>query len=504
MSDKEQPSEQLTVFYDGDCALCTSIACERKAKQKTIVLRNLRTETLPQDIPLADAERELIVQDSTGKTYRNIDAVFKLFERHRWIRGIAKVASSSFLRPLFQAGYTWIAANRSFLIGPRAPLYWLKWIACLGFLASAALCWPLWIDVRSYPTVPLLSSLPPLPLVLNVGLLIVVISTFILAVFSSKPRWFLWTGLAIVGLLCVFDQSRWHPWVLDYSFLLAVLAVFSWKAKDTAGYERSLRAVYLILGGIYFFSGLQKAHSHFINETFPWFIEPLIHTAPFLKSSLIRLGVFVPLAEMAIGLAILTKRFRRVGLFSAALMHAFIFLLMGPFGRNWNVVVWPWTIAMLLINIILAIRPSTDTIWQLLKPTQYWLQRMLLLVFFILPPLSFVNVWDSYLSQALYSGNITEAVLIIPATQISSLPPATRPHLTQNGTTAELLFSDWSLSEVHTPPYPETRIFKAISKSLCQSMEHTNEVVLYIQERRLWNNSSQTRFSCEELLANER
>ena len=47
-----------------------------------------------------------------------------------------------------------------------------------------------------------------------------------------------------------------------------------------------------------------------------------------------------------------------------------------------------------------------------------------IVLFAILPGLSFFNLWDSYLSSALYSGNLTEAQIYLSDAGKSSLPLA--------------------------------------------------------------------------------
>ena len=48
------------------------------------------------------------------------------------------------------------------------------------------------------------------------------------------------------------------------------------------------------------------------------------------------------------------------------------------------------------------------------------------LLFAILPAFSFLNLWDSYLSSALYSGNLTEAQIYLSDAGKASLPAPIR------------------------------------------------------------------------------
>ena len=91
-------------------------------------------------------------------------------------------------------------------------------------------------------------------------------------------------------------------------------------------------------------------------------------------------------------------------------MHVFILAMFGPFGHNWNNIIWrgrpQWRAS------IFCFSPARSV----LRP-RFILEQSIpyhvgvLVLFAILPFLSFVNLWDSYLSSARYSGNLTEATI---------------------------------------------------------------------------------------------
>jgi TRAP-type C4-dicarboxylate transport system permease small subunit len=112
-----------------------------------------------------------------------------------------------------------------------------------------------------------------------------------------------------------------------------------------------------------------------------------------------------PFIQVAFALGLLTRRFRRVSLIAAVAMHVFILAMFGPLGLNWNKIIWPWTAAMAVLDILLFTSKQEfswrDIVWSGRHPYH----GGVLVVFIGLPLLSFVNLWDSYLSAALYSGN---------------------------------------------------------------------------------------------------
>ncbi len=82
-------------------------------------------------------------------------------------------------------------------------------------------------------------------------------------------------------------------------------------------------------------------------------------------------------------------------------MHACILLAIGPLGHNANTVVWPWNIAMILFLLLLFRHGDPSASEILWGSTRF--HRMALALLGLAPALSFFNVWDSYLSAALYS-----------------------------------------------------------------------------------------------------
>ncbi len=99
----------------------------------------------------------------------------------------------------------------------------------LGFAAGFLLSHRLWISSRSYPLIPIIHGLHPIPFPLDyvcAGLLFFLLWSI---GFASKPRPFIVSFAVLLVFLAIFDQTRWQPWVYLYLFLLLALGCFSWK-----------------------------------------------------------------------------------------------------------------------------------------------------------------------------------------------------------------------------------------------------------------------------------
>ena len=79
---------------------------------------------------------------------------------------------------------------------------------------------------------------------------------------------------------------------------------------------------------------------------------------------------------------------------------------------------------------------------------------LVVLLFGIMPGFNFVGLWDSYLSAALYSGNLIVADIYISPTVYQRLPPEIQRYCQRNGVRYQVDVDTWSLEELNVPPYP--------------------------------------------------
>src|SRR5262249_21312006 len=140
-----------------------------------------------------------------------------------------------------------VAASRHVLSGAMSRLLWLKLTVVSAFCLGLAMSWRLWIGPREFPTAPvsdlLASSLYPVDVVLFAALFAAAGGIIV----SAKPQKFIFAFLGSIAVFCLFDQTRWQPWVYQYGALLAALALFSWNGADTSGQRRTLNIARLIV-----------------------------------------------------------------------------------------------------------------------------------------------------------------------------------------------------------------------------------------------------------------
>jgi hypothetical protein len=158
-----------------------------------------------------------------------------------------------------------------------------------------------------------------------------------------------------------------------------------------------------------------------------------------------------------------------------------------------------------LVVILFGGVPALEAGRLLWGPPRAVFAKVVLLLFGVMPLLSFVGRWDLYLSSALYSGNTPRATLEFGDEFYRSLPERVRevcyPWDPPGRDGVALL--DWSMAEMNVPPYPAERVLRRVGREVARraSTQGDREVVLQIDGRPDRNRvRKSTRLSSGELL----
>src|SRR5262249_515378 len=121
-------------------------------------------------------------------------------------------------------------------------------------------------------------------------------------------------------------------------------------------------------------------------------------------------------------------------------------------------------------------------------------------LFAVLPFLSFSNFWDSYLSAALYSGNLTEAQIYTTDAGKASLPSEIRSYLVHTSPDTNVLnMQRWAIEDLNVTPYPETRCYRKIAKGVCNRLRDPAQLVLIVREQRMFRSMPEAGYRCWQL-----
>ncbi len=377
-------------------------------------------------------------------------------------------------------------------LGPAWRLFWLKAVLACGMLGGFLLSPNLWLAERDYPLCPIAELLPNVPPPLDrvwFGTLLVLL--VVIAVTPSS-RWWIGIFVGLAGLLSLWDQSRWQPWFYQYLFMLAAF-IFPLK-----GCEQPLTTGRLIMAATYVWSGLQKCNASFLADVCPWLLEPILSESA--RGFIWPGGLVIPFIEAGMGIGLLVPKLRMTALILVLVMHAALLFCLGPLGHDWNRVVWPWNLAMMAMAVILFWRTPAISFRAIVWPSTPY-SRLVLLLFGVMPFFSFLGLWDSYLSAALYSGNEIQGDVIISPKVHDRLVKAIQRHCEAQGGTFVVDLDSWAVEELGVPGYPARRVFRCVARSFCALAAEPADVVLLIHEPPHWRTGirRQTREDCGAL-----
>ncbi|MGE3821322.1 MAG: hypothetical protein AB7I30_18050, partial [Isosphaeraceae bacterium] len=249
--------------------------------------------------------------------------------------------------------------GRPILDPPRwSPTRRLR-LALGGFTAvMMGLSWPLWINPVDIPAVPFWPHVPqpirPIDWGVFLGALVAI------GWFATGRSWRVpfFGGLALLFFLILNDQHRFQPWIYQFAMTGSLLAGL----PEREGL-RYCRLWYVLL---YFHSGLSKLDVSFRDELGLLFITTLLRPLglePREWSALVRTLVVLtlPLGELLVAGALLTSKFRRVGLLGATVTHLGLIGVLGPLGLDHSPIVLVWNLAVLIQVWIAFTRRSNQT-----------------------------------------------------------------------------------------------------------------------------------------------
>jgi uncharacterized membrane protein YphA (DoxX/SURF4 family) len=351
-------------------------------------------------------------------------------------------------------------------------------ITAIACLASMLLCHNLWLEDRNFPTVPVLHLFTlkhPYDFVLPIiaGILLIFIALL------RNPQKLLVVFIIAASLLWILDTNRWQPWFYQYCLMFFILAFFNYRCDDTRQQQVIVTTFKLMIAAVYFWSGLQKLNPNFPADTFPWLMEPITkHLSEGSINNFRFLGYAFPLLEICTGICLLIPALRRPAVVLSLLMHVFILFVLSPLGHNYNPVVWPWNIAMMIFVFILFYNDHPFGINDIRNIFSYRSAVLVTVLFVMMPLFNFFNSWDSYLSHNLYSGNTSNGIIIISEEVKQKLPRHIQNYVFADGEQFQINIKYWCMKELGVPAYPEKRNFEAVTGNIHNFSNDSSQVFL--------------------------
>jgi len=348
------------------------------------------------------------------------------------------------------------------------------------FFIAKIISWKLWLTNRRFPLIPAFDFLQ----IVSPGthLLLYTTSIILLLLVIIKPQQYklLSTVIIVEVLSCILDQNRWQPWEYQYVFMLFILLVNRNNEKNI------LFMLLIVICSTYFYSGLQKVNPHFIKQVWGHTVlRDFLHLPSniTLQSNILRLGYFLPLLEITLGIGLLLKKTRRIAIYTLLAMHILILMLIGPFGLWYNIIVWPWNLAMMAF-LLIFLKQNIDTpdISSLISQK---VNLLILIVCIIFPLLNFWGYWDFYFSSSLYSGRIDICYIELhhPDKNFELKEFYRKKNATDTVANKEMiLLQDWALKELNTPPCPQVRVYKKIKTEWQKRYPNVNATFWFLDK----------------------
>tara|TARA_R110001632_G_scaffold89433_4_gene192837 strand:- start:4379 stop:5554 length:1176 start_codon:yes stop_codon:yes gene_type:complete len=336
-------------------------------------------------------------------------------------------------------------------------------IIVVTFILSFFISFNLWGNDRSFPLFPVFDldiQTNWIHKIIQYGFLVV---AFICFVFPKKLM--IRSMLIILVLFIFLDQLRLQPWVY---FLSICILPFAFKNKESSSIQY-LRIVFIL---VYIWSGIQKINPNFI----PFIFESILVDGFNLRgveiiSILKRFGYIFPIIEISIGILILLKKTRKIGVLLITITHIFILYYL-IFGIKGNYVIIPWNIFMMIGGFLLFYQKKDP-----LKMPKNSFLKITLLIVAILPIGYLIGEIDKSVSFSLYDGKLKSLYLLENKTQENSIN--FYKTLIKKGSIKD--FNAWSFNEMNVPFYPEDRFIRQL-----QLLEIDSEKNYLLTEIPLW------------------
>ncbi len=362
------------------------------------------------------------------------------------------------------------------MLHPEKRLKQVMRLLFLGWITAKSMSLGLWLKDRALPTAPV-TALTDWPAPVHFILLAVSMTLLLLLIVfpSRKPLIAALLGAELIA--CLADQMRWQPWEYQYLFTLLIFLLHRGDAR------RTLAAIALIMACTYLYSGLGK-----LNEGYLVLIWDRLFLQHVFKLNLalrqnwwVFHGGYVTAAiEILLAAGLFFPRTRKLAAWGTIAMHLLILYALGPLGTDYNRVVWPWNVLMIILLILLFIRPR-ETVMTKPLAIQGW-NRLVILFWMCLPALNYFGWWDNYLSCRLYSGHLPHMAFCLknPEQQPELMPflSAADGYKVCSGD-AMVNFQNWSMKELGVPPYPELRVYKQVARRWLEKHPDTGTRVEY-------------------------
>lgn len=377
--------------------------------------------------------------------------------------------------------------------------HWVYIVVTLGFLSQIFLSQSLWYDVnRQFFLVPMFSFLPldvgnSGNMVLFIGLLVSLIVTgFYFKKIGLIPI------ILLIAILMLQDITRIQAW--SYQYFLTFLVLFiDWDERI----EKSLPVLQWIMIFTYFWSGIQKFNPHYVEAVHPWLFSAFEWSKPFAEIG--KWAYWTAAFEALVGVGLIFQRTRKIAIIAGLGMHFFILLMIGPWGEDWNSVVYPWNIVMMCLLVVLFFRQpkNAEITPTLLKIPNTKTQWFIIVVLGILPVFNIFTRFPETISMTMYNGATSELSVYFNENETPDcIPQQATEAIYQTRNSNQLSLDDWGIEELNVPIYDLPTYAEKVAKQFCDCVKDKQNAGVKITNVKRWTRDDYViweRIECKDL-----
>ena len=373
-------------------------------------------------------------------------------------------------------------------------------VITLGFLSQILLSKSLWLDSnRQFFHVPMFDFIAlDFGNIGNIILFAGLLLSLVFALFYYKKS-ILLTAIVLFAILMLQDITRIQAWSYQY-FWTFIILFFSWRTSK----ESAVVALQYIMIFTYLWSGLQKFNPHYVEVVHPWLFGVYRWSEPFAEIG--NWAYASALFEALVGIGLIFEKSRKLSVFCGIGMHAFILIMIGPWGEDWNSVVYPWNIVMMALLLLLFWRKPKEkqpfiTLFQLPQKSTQWLA---LILFGVLPAFNFFTKFPETISMTMYNGATSELSIFFDEPETPDcIPDAAQKDIYPFAHGYYLSLDKWGLSELNVPIYDLPTYAEKFGKQFCNCIDNKEKAGIKITNVKRWTRENyiiEAQLNCLDLL----
>ncbi len=350
-------------------------------------------------------------------------------------------------------------------------------LSCLFWIFTKLFSYKLWHTDRLFPLIPPFDFLENIPNAVHQILFWTAILGITLILFFPKQKLVLAITICIEFCSCILDQNRWQPW--EYQYFITLLFLFFYRQNP----KQFLHYFAFMVIIIYVNSGLHKLNGGFLFHV--WENMILRRFLGFESNQIQNIwihyaGLLLGLIEVIASLGLLFFKKKKVFALMLIGMHLFILSFISPTGLNYNPIVWPWNIVMIMLIYILFCNDNAPQI--VFKDLVSGYNKIPFLFLGILPIFCMFGLYDNFLSFNLYSGSLKQLDICIGNDKnVKQYAPFFSNKRTYCETGKVINTNVWTLREMNIVVYPEERVYFDIIKKW-KAENPDSEASFYIYE----------------------